>query len=172
MADMPPIGVFQSLRLDIQKSPFKDAKSLSSLLDSLTATAKECFLESGEHETTAFFVTNEDVHIFCGALPDGDGKDAVACLYQNLAKQHKAKGFGFIAEAWASNDDSGVLPSQAPDRKEILMITAEWIGEGGSVRSLEIVRKGENASLAEYVESMEPAEGRFCHILPPKPEMN
>lgn len=113
-------------------------KSLRALIDHAIEYAQHMF--DGDHEMlpTWLAVTNDDQLLMYCTPYDGEGsKDAVVYLLRKEFKDKNVDRYCHIAEAWvvAFKDDAeynaskGVMPSQHPDRREILMVNGGKRGE-------------------------------------------
>ena len=117
------------------------SKQLRELFNIAAKNAAKMFLESDDHEVLpmwhAVFGNNEHALI---ATPwsNQEEKEAVVKGLRKMFAAKQVKRYAFIVEAWIaqvgpSDLDEGVTrgeykgppPSQHPDRREVLMITAE-----------------------------------------------
>jgi hypothetical protein len=104
---------------------------LQDLFDNAAANAKRMFDETGEVLAMWHAVNGKNENILI-ATPwgDEDEKDATVDALRHLFRAQHVKRFAFIVEAWvrqavSMEDINSCPPSEHPDRREILMITAE-----------------------------------------------
>jgi hypothetical protein len=105
---------------------------LQELFDLVAENAARVFHESGEVSPMWHAVNGKDENVVI-ATPwrDDNEKDAVVCELRHYFRAHRVKRFAFIVEAWIVQARTerevreGPLPSKHPDRREVLMITAE-----------------------------------------------
>jgi hypothetical protein len=118
-------------------------QKLRELFDIAAKNAAKMFLESDDHVVLPMWhaVQGNGEHILIATPWDGDDeKDMTVAMLRSVFRQKHVKRFAFIVEAWTAKvtpperittaeqgylEYDGPRPSEHPDRREVLMITAE-----------------------------------------------
>ena len=149
-------------------------------LDDLLARA-EAFagfsMRSGGKVPPALFASSPGGQVFfmASAMPDVRAKDNFANTARLICVAHAATAAVMVLDAWmkvAKKDGSLDLsepPSEALDRKEVVVITGETRG-GSKQKILPIIRTdaGGFFGFGDYDGRLTSFTGRFSQILPPK----
>jgi hypothetical protein len=109
-------------------------QKLRELFDLAATNAAKIFLESDDHEVQPMWhaVDGKNKHVLI-ATPwsSDDEKDVVVKTLRKMFAANQVKRYAFIVEAWVARVSSerevhdGPRPSEHPDRREVLMISAE-----------------------------------------------
>ena len=107
---------------------------LQELFDIAAANAARMFNEDPDHEVLPMWhaVQGNGEHMLI-ATPwkDDTEKMITVDMLRRVFREHHVKRFAFIVEAWLATlktkreVDEGPRPSEHPDRREVLMVTAE-----------------------------------------------
>ncbi len=149
--------------------------SLSSLED-LLGCAERCatlsMRECGEVRPTFMILTGEGTLLLLpGNMADEREKDTSAMTARLVCLAHDANAVVVVSEAWMSvrsHRSAYELPSEAPDRKEVVMLLGEAYGSR-KMKFLPILRSESGAFRGFGDSSDSPydsVEGRFTNILP------
>jgi hypothetical protein len=108
----------------------KQSLKLRKLFDIAAENAAKMFLESDDHEVLPMWhaIQGNGEHILIATPWESDDEKeiAIGALRQMFVERH-VKRFAFIVEAWVAEVKNldGPRPSKHPDRREVLMISAE-----------------------------------------------
>jgi hypothetical protein len=155
----------------------QDREVLDDLMKKATLFAIMTMRDHGQLEPTLFMHgTAGNGRFTAPYLADEEAKDDFAKLAHIACVAHGADAVVFVSEAWMSRMvqdgelDLSVPPSQAPDRREAVVLMGQIRGRYVQKPLLiERNRAGEYQGLVpgEIVEGSE-AIGRFAHFLPPE----
>ena len=107
---------------------------LQALFELAAANAARIFLESDDHEVHPMWhavMGNGEHMLIATPWQDDTEKEIALEMLRSVFRQHHVKRFAFIVEAWlavaATKEEvfEGPRPSEHPDRREVLMVTAE-----------------------------------------------
>ena len=155
----------------------EDRETLSNLVAQAEIFAKQAIMKFGGVPPTLFIQTLAGQKVFSpGALSDVGSKEQFAAAAKLMCIAHGATATVFVAEGWTRFAKKGQtldltkMPSQCPDRQEVLMLMGEaW--QATSQKLLPIMRSasGKFAGFGE-AHSIEADEvkGRFVQFLPEK----
>lgn len=132
-------------------SQSKPSTDLEALFELVKATAKRVFEENGQ--CVPIFVTMEPPMVIPCVFSNAGEKRMQVALVKALFKERGVKRYGLAFEAWFSamenlgksiDVDALTPPSENPDRKECIFVTAEEKGMPplGGVWYIERDRKG------------------------------
>jgi hypothetical protein len=157
--------------------PHPQPKTLDELLANAEHFALYCMRNTGSI-TPALFLTGPDgsAMFIPQSLADVSEKDKFANQCRLMCIAHAATACVMVLEAWAKFAkngealDPGEAPSEAMDRREVVMLMAES-KSGQKQKLLPIIRSG-NGRFFGFGEpelpDLDGLQGRFAQILPPK----
>lgn len=150
---------------------------LTELQDFFAITAENLsrmFRESGEVVPMWHAVDGNDEHILIATPWSSDEeKDITSRALRQMFRAKKVKRFAFMVEAWTAEVSTlaevneGPRPSEHPDRREVLMITAEN-REGNSLSGFFYILRPEHgkATLSPlHMNDYHAVVGRFTDML-------
>ncbi len=163
----------------MKKRPPKNLKSLENLLQQAEHYAE--FMMSGSAgmvPPTLMALTPEGflMHI-AGRNSTEQDKDRLAKVLRLIAASYKASAVVTIMESWilvpkrrGQEVDLSVLPSQSPDREEVVLIAGE--SREGTAHRFLFIQRDSSGKFAGFGTSLLPEdgklEGRFAGLMPPK----
>ena len=160
-------------------TPNLNPKTLDDLLANARHYAEYCMRGTGSLPPTLFLITGDgkQVMLMPENLADVQAKDNFAQQSQLMAVALGATVAVMALEAWMKTAkpgetiDNTELPSEAFDRKEVIMLMGESLTEGRKQQLLPIIRHGNHKFFAlgeSAVEKLHKLEGRFSQLLPTK----
>jgi len=113
-----------------------------------------------------FIKSKKGIAVVGTPFNDSDSKDMATAGIRMLCESSDADFFIFVTEGWARQVDDpkkwdGVMPSQSPDRKEVLLIMVNLRDGTVFQRSFGIKRSGSKVSFADLGETSI-CESRFA----------
>lgn len=173
---LSPPAVFRATPRAVRTNPDPaDAARLTALADQAEHYATHMMRTTGSVPPTVIADTATG-YVFCmpSGLPDTAAKDRFAETARLLAVAHAATALVMVVEAWvrlASPEgklDTETPPSQAPDRREMVVLMLEDVTRCGN-RFLPIHRDA-GGGFVEFGHHPMPefttAEGRFAGLMP------
>lgn len=152
---------------------FKEARNFADYSLRHMGQLRPTFFVHGEHpivtpsKEAGRFI---QMHVIESDMASPAQKDKVALMAKLLNAANGATACCLMVEAWMSNTP-GELPSEAPDRKEYVVLLGESHTEGRQSQILPIVRSDNQKfwGIGEHSIELEPRsiEGRFANLLPP-----
>ena len=153
-----------------------DPTSSREVVDIVWGKSTEALLKTGNHAPFAVFFTPSRLNVLdvSSLFSGGDaGKDAVANLLHQLAQKEEVSALSLVTEAWMlmTKEIPGQplpIPSEHPDRVEVLNVVVEMRGEGRTlIRSAPIIRRPDESveKLGDITENLADVNsGRFSGL--------
>ncbi len=161
----------------MQPPPHPQPKTLDEMLANAEHYANYCMRDSGSI-TPALFLTGPDgpTMFMPQSLADADEKDKFSNQCRLMCIAHAATACVMVLEAWAKfakpgeTLDTSEAPSEALDRREVVMLMAE--SQAGQRQKLLPIIRSDNGRFFGFGEpeipELDGLQGRFAQILPPK----
>jgi len=153
-----------------------DPANSREVMDLVWGKSTAALLQAGHHAPFAVYFTPTTLSVLdvSSLFAKGDaGKDAVANLLHQLAQKEEVFALSLVTEAWMlmTKEIPGEplpIPSEHPDRVEILNVVVEVRGEGRTLlRSAPIIRRPDESveKLGDIIENLADANsGRFSGL--------
>jgi len=164
-----------------RQNPNRNPGDLNGLLQHGAGYARHMMKTAGSVPPTLMADTPEGTMLFIPKTMGSENeKDAFANAGRLLAIGHKATSVMLILEAWMTvakhpgETVPDIPPSQSPDRKEVVVLTAEARG----VRAQQFLFIGRDWQRrftgfgTSLVPQFDQIEGRFARMMPPKEPSN
>jgi hypothetical protein len=151
---------------------------LQELFDNAAANAARIFNESGEVLPMWHAVYGNDENVLIATPWSGDEEKQIAVdMLRHLFRRERVKRFAFIVEAWTATSRAediaakgegyvGPPPSEHPDRREVLMITAE--DHGSSIMGFYYILRPEHGKAVLsplHIQPFDRTAGRMVGLL-------
>lgn len=123
--------------------------NLEQVADNIIYTARKILSREGYLVPVIFLINpKNEVYTVMLTFKDRREKYAMFASIKELCKVNKIMGFVFITEAWAASSETGTfdpkidaMPSERPDKKEIVLVNAGYISGGGFTWFFDIKEK-------------------------------
>jgi len=158
----------------------KNKRPLKNLtLEDLRAASTQAVAKTIEHAgciqpTFLCYGRDRIVNLNAAQLPDAGVQDRFASTLRLICMAEDAFAAVLILELWASpvcSTSTGIRPSLAPDRQELVMVRIELPGNQGEVIFFQKIRDGNGkARLGDCIsQPIRDRKDRFSNLLPATP---
>jgi len=160
------VGAIAGAEIETQNLCIGDKNSLQEKVEAMREYHKKMLKKEKEVPPVLFTVSGEKSHIFMLNSVMDDKDKAETCIKSILAET-KAEEYYMVTEAWQGTK-LDVMPSEDPDRKEILLVYGQEQGAIGMMDSTPFVKFDNEIRFTGPSTAISNAEltGRFINLLP------
>jgi len=153
-----------------KKRPLKNLTLEDLRAISTRAVAKTIEHAGGIQPTFLCYGRDRIVNLNAAQLPDAEVQDRFASTLRLICLAEDAFAAVLVLELWASPvcSTTGIRPSLAPDRQELVMVRIELPGNQGEVIIFQKIRDGNGkARLGNFIsQPIKNYQDRFSNLLP------
>lgn len=161
-----PVATFEKY-----ESPLNDACDAKSFAEAIMDHVEKIFLKVGNLQPTAILLHGDQATVIALTFENTEQKDLVSGFVRDMSSELGAHAVGFAAESWLASikeEDKDkaldVIPSEHPDKKEVIFVTATWkdvFGKGSAARAT-YIKRDEEEKVIELVRNDKELDDGTC----------